>query len=578
LRLFAPRETIQPDEDALPHTATSRVDSSDSRQLRPRMNSIFRPAYVFLRLCPFVISFVRDFKGKLLFGAPIGRSEEQHVARARDLTRVLAGLGPTFIKGPQVLAVREDVLPLAYTNEFKRLQDKVPPFSAKEVERIVLEEFRRPVSEVFEEFDLVPIAAASLGQVHRARFKGRDIAFKVLRPGIRELVMSDLRVLHFILTLFETFTDSYMVRSFRAAYREFLRVMQIEMDYRNEAANASRLRRNFKDDPRIVIPECFDELTTSRTVAFEFCDGCRVDDTAGVVRMGTTSEAILNLLAETYLKMVLDHGFIHADPHPGNLIVLPGGKLAIVDYGMSVEIDALTRAEMLRLVYCAILEDVDGIVEVFYRLRMVEPETNRGLLCEAAETLMRIRLKTDATPRQIQEIAFEILQTFYKFPLRLPDQLVYLARAAALVEGIGYVHDPNFNAIKFATPIVQKLLVGQQIFEQKPAKDRVLEGFRGLQAVARELRRSIRRLDRDELRLRLHQADVAQLESIFSGLVRRLLAGVSAVGLALAGLLVYLNTGNLWWLFGSIIPAGTVLFFAALLPLRGKPGKRIPFL
>ncbi len=539
---------------------------------------ILRPIYVFLRLLPFVISFIRDFKGKLLFGVPVERTEEEHAARARDLTRVLGSLGPTFIKGPQVLAVREDILPLVYTQELKKLQDKVPPFPVERVREIVRAELGRDPSDIFEAFDPVPIAAASLGQVHRARYRGRDIAFKVLRPGIEQIVAADMAVLDFIIRLFETFTDSYMVRSMRACWREFLRVVTLEMDYRNESANAARLRANLREDPRIVIPECIGELTSRRTVAFEFCSGCRIDDREAVLAMGIQPLDLVTLLVETYLRMTLVHGYIHADPHPGNLIVMSGGRIAIVDYGMSVEIEPMVRAEMLRLVYCAILQDVDGIVEIFYRLRMVEPETNRGALCEAAETLMSIRLNTDATPRQIQEIAFEILRTFYKFPLRLPDQLVYLARAAALVEGIGYAHDPHFNAIKFATPIVKRILAGKDIFDRKPLKDRVLEAANQLRAVARELRRSIRRLDRDEIRLRLHQSDLSSLESLLGGVVRRLLGGIGAVSLALAGLLLYLNTGQLWWLIGSLIPAGAVLFFAALLPLRSRPGKRNPFL
>ncbi|MDX2176522.1 MAG: AarF/UbiB family protein [Candidatus Sumerlaeia bacterium] len=553
------------------------AESGDGRRVR-LFPPVLRPVRVFLRLLPFLVSFARDFRAHIFFGPPADRTEEEHRRRAVEITATIASLGATFIKGIQVLAVREDLIPLTYTREFKRLQDQVPPFPGGEARSTIQREFGKRVEDLFERFDAEPIAAASIGQVHRARIDGREVAVKVLRPGIEEQVETDLAVLAFILFLFETFLDNYLVRSFRAIYDEFSRVIREEMDYRLEAKNNRRLRAMFQDDPRVIIPRCAEGFVRRRVIAFDFVEGVRIDDREGVAALGVDPRGLLQTLTEIYLQMALRHGFVHADPHPGNLLVCEGGRIAILDYGMAVDIDAETRKEMLRIVFHVVREDVDAIVDSFYRLKMVDPEINRATLLDAAERLLHIRIRTDATPRQIREIALEILQTFYRFPLRLPEQLVYLSRAAALVEGIGYVYDPNFNAIRFGTPIVRDLLLKEPLLDSEPLAERLKKGGRAALRLARGVARTINRIERDDIRVRIHRADIDEIEALFTSLMRRLLAGLLATIVAAAGVAVYLHTGLARGLLFSLPLAAALLFLGAFLPLRRKPRRKSPFL
>lgn len=534
------------------------------------MRRLLRPIYVLLRLLPFLCSFARDFRRYIIFGRPLVRTVEEHRRRANRLTDLIGHLGGTFIKAIQVIATREDIVPALYAQAFRRLQDQVPPFPSDQAEAIISQSLGRPLREVFEDFEPSPIAAASLSQVHRARYRDCPVAVKVRRPGIVDRVETDLAVIETILALFDWLMDSHIIRSLQAAHQEVSRVIHLEMDFRNEARNATIFRKNFAHDPRIVIPGCHEELNSECLAVFDFVEGCRVDDAEGLRRLGTDPMEMVRLLTETYLRMVLVDGFLHADPHPGNLVAMAGGRVAILDYGMTIGIDAKTKEEMLRIVYCVVLEDTAGIVDGFYRLKMVDPEINPAVLQDAAEVLMKIRLHTDASTRQIQEIAQEVLRTFYKFPLRMPPHLVYVFRAAALVEGIGYIYDEKFNAIRFATPIVRRMLRDISFDTEEPLPKRILSKGKELLGLGREAVRLVHRLDREQFRLRLHPSDLNHLEGHVSAGFRRVLIVVAAAALALWGMLLYMQSGRIIWLIATAVPSAIVILLAITVPLRRK--------
>lgn len=540
------------------------------------MDQLLRPLIVFLRLAPFLVSFLRDFKGWVFFGPPIRRTPDLHRRRARDLTRVIAALGPTFIKGVQVLGTREDILPAIYIREFKKLQDRVPPFPLSQVRAQIRKALGRPVEDVFDHFDGAPLAAASLGQVHRARLSEREVVVKVLRPGVEKLVESDLAIIGALLGFFNLFFDMHLLRSLEASYREFARVIRKELDFRNEVRNAARFRANFRAMPRILIPDFVEELCTRRVAVLEFIEGVRVDDREGIRRMGGDEKEILETLVETYVRMVIDHGFLHADPHPGNLIVTPDHRIAIIDYGMAVEIDEKWRREMLRLVYYVVRQDVPAIVDCFYRLQIVDPDINRSVIRDAAEALLKVAFSKAFSPRLIQELARDVLKTFYRFPLRLPENLVYVFRAAALVEGIGYAYDPNFNAVQFSRRIVQDIIRDVPIIEAPNPFEWAKEKAKGAMTLVDETTRIIHRLEREELRVRLHQADLEEIEGFFASFLRRIVATSAALGLVIVAGLVFQRTGWWWPLFAGVPLATLLWFLAGAVPLRRKSRMRLP--
>jgi predicted unusual protein kinase regulating ubiquinone biosynthesis (AarF/ABC1/UbiB family) len=266
--------------------------------------------------------------------------------------------------------------------------------------------------------------------------------------------------------------------------------------------------------------------------------------------------------------MTIIDGFVHADPHPGNLLVTPDGRVAVLDYGMALEFSDAVRLELLRACFAVVRKNLDTLVDCFYRLDMVEPDINRALVRDAAETLLRIQLREDFTPRMIQDIADDILATFHRFPLRMPQQLVFLFRASALVEGLGMQWDPHFSGVREATPVIKRLIRQVALAPERKWVESVLEEGRAAWATFRHLRMIVERFEREEQRVRLHPADVERFEGFLGAMTRRLLVGLGALGLGLVGLGAGMVRGK--WLEAAAVavPAGAVLLLAVLLPLK----------
>ena len=334
----------------------------------------------------------------------------------------------------------------------------MPALPGRDIEAVIAAEYGRPVHELFTDFETVPIAAASLGQVHRARVGDRDVAVKVLRPGVEELVRTDLEAAFRILYVLNVLVPGHHTRAITTIVREFAKRIEEEMDFREEARYATTIRNNFANDPRVLIPTVLDDLTRRRVLVLEFVEGTRIDRLQERIADGDLDVwRVLSTIVEVYIRMMLVHGLFHADPHPGNLLVSPDGRIILLDFGMVVRVDADTRRRLLSTAMSAVQQDVDGVISGMYELGMLDPEVDRGTIRDAARALMNIAFTPDTKPRQIERIVNEVMSTFYKWPLMLPSELVYFGRAAALVEGIGMRYDARFNGAQFVTPILQQV-------------------------------------------------------------------------------------------------------------------------
>ncbi len=499
------------------------------------------------RLFPFLLAFLLDRRRFLVLGRPARRSPEHHRRRADRLVTTLAGLGPTFIKLAQVFGTRADILPEPYLGAIATLADRVPPLAPGVAEAVIEAELGRPAGALFERFDPAPLAAASLGQVHRARWEGREIVVKVLRPGVEDLVAQDLDVSFKLLFALHVLFPNHHVRAARTIVEEFAKRIEEEMDFREEARNAETLRKNLAADPRIVVPEAIPSLTTRRVLALEYVEGTRIDRlhdrlAAGELRLGT----LVDTLAEVYLRMMLVDGFFHADPHPGNLLVDPQGRVVLLDFGMVSRVDKETRGRILRTVLAAVRQDVDGVINGFYELGILDPDVDRGTVRDAARQLLAVAARDDLTPRRIAVVVEQILETFYQWPLMLPSDLVYFGRAGVLVEGIGMRYDPNFNAAMVLRPVVQRM--GPELLQEVLGSDpkATLRDW-GVEAAGtvRVLRDLLHRVEREELKLRAHPRDVLEIQRFIAQQVRRALLAVFAFTVGLIASIVYLGTRRL---------------------------------
>ena len=548
------------------------------------MKRIARTFSVLYRLIPFGIAFLRDRRRWILFGRPASRSPEHHLRRAEALTSRLAKLGPTFVKLAQLLSSRADILPEPYLSQIGTLQDQVPADPSDAIRRVIEEELGAPVADIFADFQDEPVAAASLGQVHRARVDGRDVVIKVLRPGVVAAVALDIDISFRLLFWLNIIFPNHHVRALTNVVREFSVRVRMEMDFREEAANIARFRRVFTDERRVRAPFVLERFTRRRVLVMEHVRGTKIDRLhpqfeAGQLRFQDVMEALTGV----YLRMMMVDGFMHADPHPGNLLVQDDGTLVLLDWGAVLEVPKWTRESILSAALAMGREDIDGVINEMYRLGMISPEVSRGEIREAATEILRIveRAKTTNRQRIVEEVVSEMLDTFYTWPIVLPQELVYFFRAAALIEGLAFNYEPNFDGLTFIRGVVRKhrseLLrsTGQQ-----PAQI-----ARGVLDEAQNALRSVRdlvtRAEREELRVRVHPRDVQSQERFLHLQARRLLLSIFASATAVITSILFIALRS-WWLLGAGLSLALVMFVVVLFlpthllenPLRHARGVR----
>ncbi len=409
-------------------------------------------------LIPLTLSFLRDRKRWIWFGRPLVRSSDFHQVRADRLLGAIARLGPSFVKIGQMFAGRADLIPEPYAQRLTALTDQVPPVPLADIRRTIEGSLGRPVDQIFQHFDPTPLAAGSLGQVHRATHAGRDVAVKVLRPGVHELVAEDVAAAGRILRVLVRFVDNPHTRGFQSVVDEFAVRVGDEMDFRIEADNARAVRANFAGNPRIRVPEIVDELSTDRVLVLEYVTGIRIDAIApGQYVGGLAAAQVVDRLIEVYIQMMLIDGFFHADPHPGNLLVGADGALVLLDFGVVIRVTRERRKTLIDTVFAAVQGKADGVVDGFYGLGMVEPGVERERTRRLVNLLLDLgRTRTTAKDR-VELLTQQIMDEIANWPIVLPSDLVYFARTAALIEGIGLKYDPAFNPILDAGPVLFRM-------------------------------------------------------------------------------------------------------------------------
>ena len=417
-----------------------------------------RAVAILWHLTPLVVSFVRDWRRWIWWGMGVQRTAAFHQARAERVVEKLARLGPSFVKMAQIFSARSDLIPEPYVTTLSSLTDQVPPVPTTAIRHEIEQSYGCPPEQLFTSFENEPLAAASLGQVHRARYRSRDVVIKVLRPGVRDLVRKDLAVFRPLVAWFERRFPNPHVRNARVVIDEFAARVWEEMDFVHEAANATEIHRNFAGNRSVIVPEVVQELVRPRALVLEYVEGTRVDriqphpgDPAHDPR------GVVSRVMELYLKMMLVDGFFHADPHPGNVLVAPDGRIVILDFGMVIRVARKTRADLVTTVFAAIRRDTDGILDGFRALGLLDAGTTNDQLRPLADRLMTIAYDESSMADRIQLVAQEVVASLYDWPVRLTSEMVYFARTATLIEGLGVRYDSHFNPITFASPIAIRM-------------------------------------------------------------------------------------------------------------------------
>lgn len=422
------------------------------------VDSIVRLFVILRHLLPLVASFLRDRKRWLIAGAPLARAPAFHQRRADRLLDAITHLGPSFVKMGQVFAGRADLIPEPYAQTLTALTDRVPPAPFPAVRETIEAELGRRLEEVFEAFPDAAIAAGSLGQVYRARYEGRDVAVKVLRPGVRELVAKDVAIARSLMRRVERRWPNVHTRGVLTVVEEFALRVNDEMDFRLEADNLRTVQANFTGNARIRIPGVVEPLSGERVLVMEFMVGTKIDQLEpgrayGPIRTDTVVERLIEL----YVQMMYIDGFYHADPHPGNLLVADDGTLILLDFGVVLRVTRERRRHLVETIFAAIRKDPRALVQGFYDMGIIAPGARRPQLEELAGVLLDLARRPVTARERAEMLSQQVMDELYNWPIQLPSDLVYFARTAGLIEGIGIRYDPRFNPVDAASPVMLRM-------------------------------------------------------------------------------------------------------------------------
>jgi predicted unusual protein kinase regulating ubiquinone biosynthesis (AarF/ABC1/UbiB family) len=384
--------------------------------------------------------------------------------QAAWLRQSLIALGPTFIKIGQALGTRADLLPLAYVKELATLQDQVPAFSTTEAYARIESELGQTLQQAYAEIDAEPIAAASLGQVYRARLHtGKEVAVKVQRPNLEAILSFDIAVLYRLVQL----TNRFFPRAnenadWEGMLREFYTTIFEEIDYVKEGRNADRFRRNFRDWRVIRVPTIYWTHTTARVLTLEFIRGTKVVDIDALRARRISPVKVNRLLVKTYLKQLLEDGFFHADPHPGNLLVMDSGHLAFFDFGMVGRITPKLQSQMIDAFFHVVGRDVHGLGQDIINLNFLKPGVDAEMVRPVVEGLFQHYLNLKLGEVNFKELTYDLAEVVYEYPFRLPANFTYVMRALMTLEGIGIVTDPGFSFFETAKPFAKEFMLRRE--------------------------------------------------------------------------------------------------------------------
>ena len=383
---------------------------------------------------------------------------KKKMSRPVELRMILEELGGTFIKLGQLLSLRPDLIPHEYCEELSKLQDDVKPISFEEVNHVIKAEFMKPVSKLFKRFDKKPVAAASIGQVHVAWLKNnKKVAVKVMRPGIKALIETDLDILEHLTRLFKHHVKQDLVDP-DEIFDEFKRYTNNELDYLKEAHNIKKFCENFKGDRKVKIPKVYDNLTTHRVLTMEFIEGTKVREILMKPKKFSKAQKkkISDLLVYTVMKQIFVHGYFHADPHPANLI-FKKDVLGLIDFGIVGRIDKKMKEQLALLFNSLITKDADNLVKSFVNLNLVDYYVDVDNLKRDLTDTLGEYYDTSLEKIDMPDLFFKSLRVAKKHRIKVPKDFVLLGKAMVTLQGVGIQLDPRFNLVKETTPFMKNL-------------------------------------------------------------------------------------------------------------------------
>jgi len=423
-------------------------------------------------------------------------------------------LGPTFVKLGQLLATRPDLIPLEFSEEFKKLHDQVAGVPFEEIEKILTAHFGAPLSEIFAAFDQTPLAAASIAQVHRARLKdGSSVVVKVQRPGIDRTIHDDLQILRSLAELADRYLPEIRPYNPRGIVAEFGRSMEFETNFVIEANNVRRFQANFKDDPDIKIPEVYSEFTGRRVLVLEALEGIPMSHSNALKQEGLDREAVLRRGLKAYMKMVYSDGLFHGDLHAGNVLLMPNGQLGLIDFGIVGRLNRKTQSAIANMFLALAEEDYDRLAYMYVDLAPFTERIDVDQFARDIRDLIAPYFGLTMKNVNLGRLLMDSTSVASKHGLILPSELVMFFKSIVSLEGMGRMILKDFDfltySLEFAKDLVLVKMEPKRMFSDASVLARDVNSL--VAFLPRQIKQVLRRLNDPDFQLQIRSSDLDAL-------------------------------------------------------------------
>ncbi len=464
----------------------------------------------------FVLTFLfRNWWDKRKWAYPGGITPEKQALRRREqavwIRENFLELGPTFIKVGQLFSTRGDLFPIEYVEELSKLQDRVPAFPYEQVEETIKSDFGKSINQLFSSFEPTPLAAASLGQVHKAKLhSGEEVVVKVQRPGLKQLFTVDLVILRQIARYFQNHREWGNNRDWLGIYDECCRILWEETDYLHEGRNADTFRRNFQKENWVRVPRVYWKYASPKVLTLEYMPGIKISHYEAIEAAGLDRKLLARLGAKAYLQQILNGGFFHADPHPGNIAVATDGSLIFYDFGMMGQIESNIREGLMDTLVGIAQKNSEKVVNSLINLGALVPTGDMTSVRRSIQFMLDNFMDKPFEEQSVDAISEDLYDIAYGQPFRFPATFTFVMRAFSTLEGVGKGLDPEFNFMEVAQPYAMKLMTntssnGSTIFDEL-GRQAAQVGTTAL-GLPRRIDDTIDKLERGDLRVRVRSIE-----------------------------------------------------------------------
>ena len=451
----------------------------------------------------------------------------------------LEQLGPTFIKLGQLLSLRPDIVSPNYIRELSKLQDKVPPFSFDKVQKQIQNELKKPIKKIFSYFEEKPFASASIAQVHKAKLNKKLVVVKVQRPNVQEIMQEDISIMTHLAQLLEKNKVLHKFHPLKIV-QEFSDWTKKELDFREEAKNANRIRNNFKNSNTVVIPKVYENYTTKKILTLDYVKGTELKNIKKLKKSGYNIEKIVEKGFDAILTQVFVHGFFHADPHPGNILITKEGKIALVDFGIFGEFDEKLRKNCITLFKGIITNDVDEIEKSFLEIGSIGKSFNKKEFREEIKKTIEPLQDSAIKDVKVSTILERALRIALKYEIKMPLSFILFGKTVATLEGIALEYDPHFRIVENSQLFIERLI--KKEFSVSDMAKESMKTFVRFKKFIKELpdqtSKALKTVQEGRVKVDIKDSDIKGLSLEIDKSSNRLAYGMVIAALIVAGALV----------------------------------------